>query len=112
MKQNTAKQGFTLIELLVVIAIISLLASILMPSLQAARELAKGVQCTSQLRQIGFGMTLYSNDYDGRLMPWLPPGQPVNGYDGRGFNPFVWSAVLAGLNSSTNYLGDMRIGDS
>jgi prepilin-type N-terminal cleavage/methylation domain-containing protein len=59
------KNGFTLIELLVVIAIISLLVSILVPSLQKAKELAKRVSCLSNLKQIGIGMHIYADDNDG-----------------------------------------------
>ena len=54
--------GFTLIELLVVVAIIALLVSILMPALARARELARQVQCATQLRGIGSAIALYQND--------------------------------------------------
>lgn len=60
--------GFTLIELLVVIAIITLLLSILMPSLRKARERAKKITCLCNLRTIGMGYSLYAADYNG----WLP----------------------------------------
>lgn len=57
-------KGFTLIELLVVIAIISLLVSMLLPSLQAAKSLANEALCTSNLRQIGVAWHLYLMDND------------------------------------------------
>ncbi len=60
-------QGFTLIELLVVIAIIALLVTILMPSLERARDLARDAVCASSIRAIGMGDLLYANDCDGYL---------------------------------------------
>ena len=64
-------KGFTLIELLVVIAIIALLVSILLPALGRARELAKRVQCASQLKGIGNAFAMYQNDYRGlNPKPW------------------------------------------
>ena len=59
--------GFTLIELLVVIAIIALLMAILMPALQRARKQAKGINCKSNMRQIGLAANLYAGDYDLRI---------------------------------------------
>ncbi len=56
--------GFTLIELLVVIAIIALLASILMPTLQKAREFANRSACMSQFRAHGSGYAMYAQDYN------------------------------------------------
>jgi len=53
------RKGFTLIELLVVVAVIALLIAILMPSLAAAREAAKGAVCLSNTRSVGLGMAGY-----------------------------------------------------
>ncbi len=57
--------GFTLIELLVVIAIIALLVSILLPSLQQAKEMAKATLCAKNLQGLGTAVSLYTADWDG-----------------------------------------------
>ena len=57
------KRDFTLIELLIVIAIIAILAAILLPALQAARERAKSSTCTSNLKQCGTTAQQYLNDH-------------------------------------------------
>jgi len=61
---NSIRHGFTLVELLVVIAVISLLLSILVPSLGKARSMAKRTVCASNLRQIDLAVRLYLNAYD------------------------------------------------
>src|SRR5689334_8577607 len=66
---RAGKDGFTLIELLVVIAIIAILAAMILPALASARNKAWRVQCTSQLRQLGLGFTMFATDHEERLPP-------------------------------------------
>jgi prepilin-type N-terminal cleavage/methylation domain-containing protein/prepilin-type processing-associated H-X9-DG protein len=63
------RHGFTLIELLVVIAIIAILAAILFPVFAQARDKARGAQCLSNLKQIGYATRMYSQDHDETLLP-------------------------------------------
>jgi prepilin-type N-terminal cleavage/methylation domain-containing protein/prepilin-type processing-associated H-X9-DG protein len=80
-------RGFTLIELLVVIAIISILAAILFPVFARARENARRASCMSNLKQIGLGVVMYTQDYDEKYPLYTftdasatPPGGFINSY--------------------------------
>lgn len=62
------KKNFTLIELLVVIAIIAILAAMLMPALNKAREMARKSKCSGNLKQITMAHLLYADDFNGYVV--------------------------------------------
>lgn len=73
-KQN--RTAFTLIELLVVISIIAVLAAILFPVFARARENARRASCMSNLKQIGLGFMMYTQDYDEMMPPAITVNNP------------------------------------
>lgn len=88
------KSAFTLIELLVVIAIISVLASMLLPALAKSRAKAQEIACMNNLKQIGTGVVLYTDEHDGRFAISFLPAYLGGQLQGAHANPDMYCPYL------------------
>jgi len=85
------RAGFTLVELLVVIAIIGVLVGLLLPAVQAAREAARRMQCSNNLKQLGIAVQVYESAF--KTFPPTISGSGVPG-NPRGGGMFSWLAMI------------------
>ena len=95
MKKQKRRSEFTLIELLVVIAIIAILAGMLLPALNNARERGRAAACMSNLKQVGHLIFNYTGDFDDFMPPCIDRAKyfMLPAHD----NPGYWTWLLGGL---------------
>lgn len=97
------RRAFTLVELLVVIAIIGILVGLLLPAVQAAREAARRMQCSNNLKQLGLAHHNYHDAFK-----TFPPGA-INGRFGQSRAVWAWCAQLLPFIEQTNLFNSLGV---
>lgn len=121
---KTKRSGFTLVELLVVIAIIGILVGLLLPAVQAAREAARRMQCSNNLKQLSLAVHNFADTYQGNFPMlgeaqegghWtafiLPYIEQDNAYEALSFGSTNWAAgaALSNPSISSSYAVERQI---